>query len=617
MLLAAAAGWGWLHRETPAATGAYQLDVLPPDGETVYQDAGGGYQAISPDGRTLAYITESNGGRHILVRPLDSPTSRTLAGTELADGLFWSPDSRHLGFTAGSKLERVDLANGTVKEICEGVGSSLRGASWSADGTILFASTSTPLQKVPAEGGSPVPVLEYAKGEATQNFPQFLPDGKHFLFYVVGGQAGLNGVYAGSIDRPPNQERRQILAGSTAASYAASRGSKDGYLLVLRERTVLAQPFDAERLTLSGTARSVAEDVGSRTVVGQFVPSRNGILSTGTTGTLFHTVTVVSRDGKSIASVGGPGTFRTIRLAPDGKSAAVVESLSNGGAEIAILDMTHGRPVAFTSEGGISVFPVWSPDGKEILFSSHRGETYRLYRKPILGKEQEIPTGPNRAYASAWIHHPERVVYAERTPSSMTLMVLPLASGSTPTPLFEGSRGLTYSSSISRSQRWVAAYTSEESGRPEVYVRSMPRNLSACSISERRVPLPARHSGSRSGMANGSSSFVQHRWRREITGSPCWATGRRDFGEGPIACVAQQSSWKSSLSTRATFRPGILPRVVSLPSARGAQVETPLAQVRPGHSGNCRAPRVSGDGQLHQPGIPGRGGHSQFTHDFT
>jgi Tol biopolymer transport system component len=476
MLLAVAAGWGWLRHEAPISSVAYQLDVLPPDGETVYQDAGGGYQAISPDGRTLAYITESSGGRHILVRPLDSPTSRALAGTELADGLFWSPDSHHLGFTAGSKLERVDLATGTVKEVCDAVG-ALRGATWNADGTIVFGSSSIPLQKVPAEGGSPVPVLGYAKGEANQQFPQFLPDGKHFLFYVRGGQVGLNGVYAGSIDRPPNQERRQILAGPTAAIYAASTESKGGYLLFLRERTVLAQPFDAERLTLSGSARSVAEDVGSRGALGQFVPSQNGILSTGTTGTLFRTVTVVSRGGKTIATIGAPGAFSAMRLSPDGRSAAVTKFVPDGSGEIAILDMTHGRPVQFTSEGGTSIFPVWSPDGKEILFSSHRGETFRLYRKAISGKEQEIPTGPNRAYALAWIGDPERIVYVERTfnPFSTTLMVRPVAPGGTPTLLFEDSRGRMYSCSVSRSQRWVA-YTSEESGRPEVYVRFMPRH---------------------------------------------------------------------------------------------------------------------------------------------
>jgi Tol biopolymer transport system component len=475
MLLAAAAGWGWLHRETPATAGAYQLDILPPDGETVYQDASGGYQAISPDGSTLAYITGSSGARHILVRRLDSPTSRTLAGTELAEGLFWSPDSRHLGFTAGSKLERVDLGTGTVKEICDG-GTTVRGATWSTDGTIVFGSMAPPLQKVPAEGGSPVPVLAYGKGEAAQYFPQFLPDGKQFLFYSRGGQVGLNGVYAGSIDRPPNQERRQILAGPTAARYAASKGPKDGYLLFLRERTLLAQPFDAERLTLSGSARSVAEDVGSRNTLGQFLPSQNGVLSTGTTGTLSRTVTVVSRDGKNVATVGAPGAFSSIRLSPDGKSAAVVEILSNAAAEIAILDMTHGRPVQFTSEGGTSVFPVWSADGKEVLFSSNRGETYRLYRKPISGQEQEIPTGANAAYAGAWVRDPERVVYGEPiTPSSVTLMVRPLAPEGTPAPLFEGPRGtLMYSFRVSRSQRWVA-YTSEVSGRPEVYVRSMPR----------------------------------------------------------------------------------------------------------------------------------------------
>ena len=396
-----------------------------------------------------------------------------LAGTELADGLFWSPDSRHLGFIVGSKLERADVATGAVKEICNG-GTTVAGAAWNAEGTIVFGSAAMPLQKVPAEGGSPVPVLALGKGEVNQNLPQFLADGKHFLFTVLGGQVRLTGVYAGTVDGPPDQERHQILAGATAAIYAGPAGSKRGHLLFVRERTVFAQPFDVEHLTLSGSARSIAEDVGSVGVLGQFSASQTGILSTGTTGSQFSTVTVVSREGRTVATIGTPDAFAAIRLSPDGRAAAVVKVISDGSLEIATLDMVHGRPVPFTSEGGISLHPVWSPDGKEILFSSHRGETFRLYRKQISGNEQAIATGAAAALAYAWLRDPERVVYGGRGPSATALTVLPLAPGGTPTPLIEVPKGRIYSCSISRSERWLA-YMSEESGRAEVYVRSMPR----------------------------------------------------------------------------------------------------------------------------------------------
>ena len=366
----AAAVWTWFHR--PAATAppaALNLEVSPPDGESLYQDAGSGFQAISPDGRTLAFLAGSKGTRHIWVRPLDSPVARSLAGTELADGIFWSPDGRHLGFMAGNKLLRIDLATNAVKEICD-AGNTLRGAAWNAAGEILFATVSGPLRRVPADGGAPAPVTAVGPSQHNHYFPQFLPDGRQFLYWSRSVSPDLTGVYAGTLDlQPDRQPRKKILASPHNALYAAPLGASTRFLLFRRGRSVFAQPFDPQSLTLTGSPRPVADNVGARAGLGLYSVSGNGILATASAGDLFRTVSIVSPEGETLSTAGKPDAYSSLRLSPDGRTAALTKTMPNSAVEIWLMDLAHGSPVPFTNHGGVSIAPVWSPQGDEILYS--------------------------------------------------------------------------------------------------------------------------------------------------------------------------------------------------------------------------------------------------------
>ena len=470
------AGRIWFHR--PAATvpaAAYNLEVSPPDGESLYQDANSGFQAISPDGRTLAFIAGSKGARHIWLRPLDSPVARSLAGTELADGIFWSPDSRHLGFMAGNKLLRIDVATGAIKEICDG-GNTLRGAAWNAEGVILFGTVAGPLRRVPADGGTPVPVTEAGQSETNQHFPQFLPDGKQFLYWSRGVSADLTGVYAGTLDLPPDrQPRKKILASPFAAIYAAPADASTGYLLFLRGRSVFAQTFDRKGLTLTGPPHPVADNVGARGGLGQYSVSGNGILAATSAGDLFRTVSIVSPEGETISTAGKPDAYSSLRLSPDGRSVAVPKTMPNSTVEIWLMDLAHGSPVPFSNNAGVSVVPVWSPRGDEILYSAFRDGRYRMYRKPVSGSSPEelVQTSDMSQFAGDWMRNPPGIVYwSILTAGSRPMAVLPLARGGKPV-VIDGSNSVKYGARVSPSGRWIA-YTSDESGGFEVYVRAMP-----------------------------------------------------------------------------------------------------------------------------------------------
>jgi hypothetical protein len=315
LILAVAAGWNWLRRSPAPDSRTYNLEIVPPDGEALYQAARSGFEAISPDGRTIAFMAESKDTRHIWLRPLDSLVARPLPGTEFATGLFWSPDSRHLGFMAVSRLLRVEIATGAIKEICD-VGRDVRGASWSASGTIIFGAPGTEIRRVSADGGIPARVTAVERDRESQhNFPQFLPDGKHFLYFILGVNTPASGIYIVSLDAAPEKQgRNQILATPYVALYAQTPGGSSGHLLFLRGKTLFAQPFDPNHLLLNGAPRAIAENVGARSLHAEFSVSQTGILAFSTAGNVYRSVTVASRDGTTIETLGKPDAYDSLRL---------------------------------------------------------------------------------------------------------------------------------------------------------------------------------------------------------------------------------------------------------------------------------------------------------------
>lgn len=244
-------------RQPAAETRTFRLSITPPDKASFT-----GEVAISPNGRMLAFVAESQGSKRLWIRPLDSLTARSLPGTDDAYFPFWSPDNKSLGFFAEGKLKRIDTVGGPPQVICD-VFRGLGGA-WSPEGLIVFAPSSyESLRQVPASGGTSAPLttLDIAAGESSHRWPQFLADGRRFLYWVRAASPDKTAVYISSLDKP--QHRVQILPSESLGVYAPTPGGRAGYLLWVRQGALVAQPFDTAHLRLQGEAVSLAEPVGT------------------------------------------------------------------------------------------------------------------------------------------------------------------------------------------------------------------------------------------------------------------------------------------------------------------------------------------------------------------
>ena len=280
-------------------------------------------------------LGETDGKRQIRVRGLTDWAVRGYPGTELAEGLFWAPDSNRLGFMTGGDLKSLDLATGVVKQITP-ITISNRGGSWGADDRILFATTSDGILMVPAVGGTPVPVTVWDRNrESNQIWPQWLPDGKHFLYFSRRVDAAQVGTYLGSVSPTGDRtEGRLVLAHPYSAYFT------EGHLLFTRGTTLFAQPMDAGSGQLSGTAVPVAEVLTWRDVV---TASRGGVLAIVPRERESKTIAIVDRHGKFLQAIGDPSQYLELRLSPDHRSiAAVGRSAEYTFLDIWIVNLANG-----------------------------------------------------------------------------------------------------------------------------------------------------------------------------------------------------------------------------------------------------------------------------------
>ncbi|HKZ31056.1 MAG TPA: protein kinase [Vicinamibacteria bacterium] len=299
---------------------AYSASVLLPD-LRLWGGGPSGRFALSPDGSRLAVVaTDSSGKTLLFVRPLNAPVAQPLAGTDGASFPFWSPDSRFVAFLAGGLLKKVDVSGGLTTTLCEATLSST--GAWGKDGVILFTPKgSSPLHRVPAAGGTPSPVttLDASAGDVQHWYPSFLPDGRHFLYFVVGSKAqgitDARAVNVGSLD--PGEPHKLVLEGGTNAKYA------NGHLVYLRKGTLLAQPFDLERLELHGDAVHLVEHVqiagasaGTTGVAGAITVSETGVLAYQAGLGTRSQLTWYDRSGKPIKLLGEPGDLADVSLSP-------------------------------------------------------------------------------------------------------------------------------------------------------------------------------------------------------------------------------------------------------------------------------------------------------------
>lgn len=280
-LAAAAVAWSAWPRTAISPGFPVKLDVAPPAGSKFTTIGSTGGSAISPDGRTLAFLAKTAKGETPLhVRPMDSLEARALPGTENAGRPFWSPDSKSLAFAAGGRLKRIDLAGGVPTILCNAA--AARGGTWSEEGVILFADTVPGLQRIPASGGTPSPVTQVNReaGETHHYYPQFLPGGKKFLYRVRHNETEKRGIVIGSLDSKPGTPAVWVMQAQYMAVYDAGSGR---LLYMPRSGTPMARRLELDPPRMVGDPATVAERVNTAASIGyvEISVSENGTLFYG------------------------------------------------------------------------------------------------------------------------------------------------------------------------------------------------------------------------------------------------------------------------------------------------------------------------------------------------
>jgi eukaryotic-like serine/threonine-protein kinase len=450
---------------------------IPPPGGTSFVTLApsAGTPVISPDGSRLVFAARDDKGKNQLyIRALSSLTATALSGTEEASYPFWSSDGRQIGFFEGGKLKKIDANGGPPQALCDaGIG---RGGTWSKNGVIVFSpGPAHGLQRVSAEGGTSEPAtkLDVGRGENSHRWPFFLPDGKHFLFWARNSH-GIqeHTVYIGTVG---SLDAQPLMKSELAALYAS------GYLLFLRSRTLMAQPFSVERLETSGTPEPIAEYVAINSTSNRpvFSASDNGTLvyQTGSEQGGWRLVWF-SRDGKPTGFLGELDRYFDPAISPDGKRVATELLTGQGTGDIWIFDLLRNTRMRLTFGPASQRYPVWTPDGKTIYFGSNGKGSIHVYAKAADG------TGPEQVVleedAFDW---PEDVspdqkylvylrVGTDRN-TGTAMWALPLF-GSERKPFPVVSSGFnTLAASVAPDGNWMA-YESNETGRFEIYVTAFP-----------------------------------------------------------------------------------------------------------------------------------------------
>jgi len=458
----------YLRRPPAQAPEATRFSIDPPK-NTEFR----GSFAVSPDGRRVVLRGISEGKVILWVRALESVTVQPLAGTDEASSPFWSPDSRFIGFFAGGKLKKIAAAGGTAQTVCDAAGQGW-GGSWSANGVIAFAPREgEPLYRVSAAGGTPEPLttLDSLRGEISHYRPHFLPDGRHFLYLVISSQPKNAGIRVGSLD---SKETKLLLNTDMSAAYAPP-----GYLFFLRDRTLMAQAFDANRLAIGGEPIPVAEDV-DRLGLGARLPlfsvSRTGVLVYRSGSNDATQLTWFDRQGKQLGTVGPVANYSVPWLSPD-ESRVTFDAVApqGGNTDVWCMDLARGNSTRLTFDPSPDHSPVWSPDGGRIVFTSERDGHANLYQSAANGggADELLVQSNFRKVVNDWSADGKFLLYHEVNPKTgFDLWVLPLTGEQRSFPFlqtpFDERQG-----HFSPDGRWIA-YASDETGTWQVYVRGFP-----------------------------------------------------------------------------------------------------------------------------------------------
>lgn len=464
MIAAGAAWWKTSNRHSPAMY--FHAPVPFATNDVV----------MSPEGNVLAMVAYSPQVNNYVLwtYEIGSQRTRSLEGTQGASYPFWSPDGKTLGFFAEGKLKKVNVSGGQAQIVCDAPNG--RGGTWNRDGVIVFNPDALGgLYRVPSWGGSPVPIttLEASRYESSHRWPMFLPDGKHFLYLAANfsGEYDYNTIFLGALD---STERRLLVSSSANAVFV-----EPGYLLYLRDRSLVAQPFDRRSYVVSGEPHILTDEVLYFPQVDRAVFSAStGVLVTQTgKGVSVSQLMWFDRTGKPVGTVGMPGSHDNVRLSPDGRRVATDQIDPDGrNIDIWIYEPARNAAARLTFHPALDQAPIWSPDGKQILFSSNHTlsvngpAAFRLFLKNADGSGSEQGVGSFDArLANAWDWSRDGKHILFRKDNELWHLSVPER---VPTPLFQGP-GTIRNAQFSPDGRWMA-YASNETGNMEVYVSSFP-----------------------------------------------------------------------------------------------------------------------------------------------
>ncbi len=464
----AAAAIGFLRPTgDPAPESTFHYRITPPPEINLFTPTF--TMAISPDGRSIAWQGNSDGTAGIYIQPIGGLEARRLPGTDLANFPFWSPDSRFIGFTDGSKLRRVPIDGGEPRILCDA--SSNRGNSW-GDGTIVFSVEQGPLYKVAETGGAPEPAttLNEEKGETAHRFPHFLPDGKTFLYVALPGRSGLVTIYATDTE---GREPVEVMQSVAQPVYA-----EPGYLIYQRGNRILASRFDAESLTLSGEPVDIGQAPRRPNAVGApaVTVSSTGTLAFMETQQPISEFVWLDLDGEVIETLDvDPGPYTAPSISPDQRYVAVTREVSPEERDIWLLELDRMILNKLTSGPGNKADPTWSPDATRIVYSCDVDGPWNLFRLPIAGGNAErLTTGPATfKNALDWSPDGQWILYEQiGTGTNMDLWVVP-ADGSSPEKPYLEEVHQEEHGQFSPDGNWLA-YTSTEAGAENIYLNSFP-----------------------------------------------------------------------------------------------------------------------------------------------
>ena len=453
------AGYLWMSgRQSPAPAETHLELTTPATTDPVSL-------AVSPDGRMIVFVASAGGTPRLWLRRFESSTATPLPGTEHALLPFWSPDGESIGFFADSKVKRIDISTGVLRVVNRAPVAA--GGAWGRGVIVHPLVPDGPLFAVSDTGRDARRITSVAEGQTGHRGPQFLPDGRHFIYHAM-GTPQVRGLYVGELG---GADPQRLFDADTPGVYTS------GHILYVQQGTLFAIPFDASRLAVAGKPQAVAQGVTTGWA------AHVAALSASTTGTIAYRIGSAGgkrqfiwfdRTGRETGRVGAPeSSWRTSygSMSPDGRRLAVQRAIE-GNTDIWLLDLERSTLVRFTSGAEADIAPLWSPDGKQIVVSTQRTGVFDLVRQSSSAAVSELLLATREPkQATDWSRDGRWILFRSlASKSDWDIWALPLDAGGEAFAVvrteFEEREG-----QFSPDVKWIA-YQSNESGRFEIYIRS-------------------------------------------------------------------------------------------------------------------------------------------------